>query len=153
MDYLNKENKMKKIFIASDHGGYELKEYLKGYLKKSNYEVEDLGTNSNQSVNYPDYASKLSNEVIKNDTLGILICGTGIGMSIAANKVDGIRAALVDSVTLAKLSRAHNNANVLCMGGRILGNILAEEIVDSFLTTNFEGGRHQNRLDIISSLE
>jgi len=144
---------MKKIFIASDHGGYELKEYLKGYLKKSNYEVEDLGTNSNQSVNYPDYASKLSNEVIKNDTLGILICGTGIGMSIAANKVDGIRAALVDSVTLAKLSRAHNNANVLCMGGRILGNILAEEIVDSFLTTNFEGGRHQNRLDIISSLE
>ncbi len=144
---------MKKIFIASDHGGYELKEYLKGYLKKSNYEVEDLGTNSNQSVNYPDYASKLSNEVIKNDTLGILICGTGIGMSIAANKVDGIRAALVDSVTLAKLSRAHNNANVLCMGGRILGNILAEEIVDSFLTTDFEGGRHQNRLDIISSLE
>jgi ribose 5-phosphate isomerase B len=144
---------MKKIFIASDHGGYELKEYLKGYLKKSNYEIEDLGTNSNQSVNYPDYASKLSNEVIKNDTLGILICGTGIGMSIAANKVDGIRAALVDSVTLAKLSRAHNNANVLCMGGRILGNILAEEIVDSFLTTEFEGGRHQNRLDIISSLE
>ena len=142
-----------KLFIASDHGGYELKEHLKGYLKSKNINIIDLGTDNETSVNYPDYAKKLSNKVIEDETLGILICGTGIGMSIAANKVDGIRAALVDSVTLAKLAKAHNNANVLCMGGRILGKTLAEEIVDAYLETKFEGGRHQNRLDIIKSLE
>ena len=142
-----------KLFIASDHGGYELKEHLKKYLETKKINFEDLGTNNENSVNYPDYAKKLSDSVVKNNSQGILICGTGIGMSIAANKINGIRAALVDSVTLAKLAKAHNNANVLCLGGRILGKTLAEEIVDAYLSTDFEAGRHQNRLDIINSFE
>ncbi len=142
-----------KIFIASDHGGYILKEHLKKYLTDKNYKIEDLGTNSLDSVDYPVYASKVAKKVIQeDDSLGILICGTGIGISIAANKHKGIRAALVHSVTEARLSKEHNNANILCLGGRTTGLMIAEEIVETFLTTSFEGGRHQKRLDLIKEL-
>lgn len=142
---------MEKIVIASDHGGYQLKEMIKNRLK-DRFELVDLGTHVEESVNYPDYAHKLANSI--NDgiaTRGILICGSGLGVSIAANRHRGIRAALVDSVTLAKLCRQHNDANVLCMGGRIVGPTVAEEIVDTFLTTSFEGGRHAKRIELIEA--
>ena len=143
-----------KILIASDHGGYDLKEHLKEYFNKKNYEFEDLGTHGKESVDYPVYASKVAKRVAKeDDTFGVLICGTGIGISIAANKHEGIRAALVDSVTMARLSREHNNANIVCMGGRTTGPLIEEEIVETFLNTKFEGGRHQRRIDIIAGFE
>jgi ribose 5-phosphate isomerase B len=145
---------MVKLLIASDHGGYSLKEHLKSYFKKQNYEFEDLGTHNEESVDYPIYASRVAKRVPNEEnTFGILICGTGIGISIAANKHKGIRAALVDSVTMARLSREHNNANILCMGGRTTGVLIAEEIIDVFINTKFEGGRHQNRIDLISGIE
>ncbi len=142
-----------KILIASDHGGFKLKEHLKSYFKEQNYEFEDLGTYSEDSVDYPDYASKVAKRVPNEDnTLGVLICGTGIGISIAANKHKGIRAALVDSVTMARLSREHNDANIVCMGGRTTGPLIAEEIVETFINTKFEGGRHQRRIDLIAGI-
>ena len=145
---------MKKILIASDHGGYLLKEHLKKYFNKKNYEYEDLGTHSEESVDYPIYAGKVAKRVaLEENTCGILICGTGIGISIAANKYKGIRAALVDSVTMARLSREHNDANIVCMGGRTTGPLIAEEIVETFLNTSFEGGRHQRRINLISGSE
>lgn len=142
-----------KIFIGSDHAGYILKETLKTYLSQKEIEFKDLGTFSEESVNYPEFAFKVADTVSKDlADLGILICGTGIGMSITANKVKNIRAAVVDSVETAKLSRLHNNANILCLGARITDEKTALEILDTWLNTSFEGGRHETRINLISKL-
>lgn len=143
-----------KIAIASDHGGYHLKEHLKKYLLDKGIEVVDYGTDSEASVDYPDYAAKLCQGLKEGAAeRGILVCGTGIGVSIAANKCPGIRAALCGDVFSAKMSREHNNANVLCMGERVLGKGLAEMITDTWLTTEFAGGRHERRVGKIMALE
>ncbi|OQY41440.1 MAG: ribose 5-phosphate isomerase B [Fusobacteriia bacterium 4572_74] len=137
-----------KIAIGSDHGGFELKEKVKKFLTGKGYEVLDLGCNSIDSVDYPKYGRIVGEAVVeKKADKGIVICGTGIGISIAVNKVKGVRAALCTNTTMARLTREHNDANVLAMGGRIVGDILALEMVDIFLTTEFEGGRHQKRID------
>ena len=143
-----------KVAIGSDHAGYDMKENLKKYLISQNVEVVDCGTHSDSSVDYPDYAKAVCTKVSDKETaLGILVCGTGIGMSIAANKIHGIRAALCLYPTMAELSRKHNNANVLVLGGRIMGTDIARWTVDAFIRTSFEGGRHQNRLDKIERME
>lgn len=138
-----------KIFIASDHGGYKLKETLIQFLTEKGHTVNNLGTNSEEAVDYPDYAQNLCKELNKNpNSYGILICGTGIGMSIAANKRKGIRAALCNETTAAKLSKEHNNANVLCLGGRIIGEELAKAIVETWLKTPFsKEERHVRRIN------
>lgn len=139
-----------KIGIGSDHGGFELKEEMKEFLKEENIEFVDYGTNSLESVDYPDFGKKVAYGVINGEVdKGIVICGTGIGISLAANKVKGIRCALCSDIYSAKMSRAHNNANMLAMGGRILGKGLAAEIVKAFLETEFEGGRHERRVSKI----
>ena len=143
-----------KIAIAADHGGFELKDSMVEYIKSLGNEVVDLGTNSADSVDYPDYAKKVCEEIQKgNCELGILICGTGIGMSLAANKFKGIRAACVSDVYSAKMSRNHNNANVLCIGARVVGDEVAKLIIKTFLENKFEAGRHQRRVDKIMSFE
>lgn len=143
-----------KIAIAADHGGFELKNSMVEYIKSLGNEVEDLGTNSSESVDYPDFAKKVCGEIQKgNSELGILICGTGIGMSLAANKFKGIRAACVSDVYSAKMSRNHNNANVLCIGARVVGDEVAKLIIKTFLENEFEAGRHQRRVDKIMSFE
>lgn len=142
-----------KIVLAADHGGFELKEIIKEYLAKD-HEIVDLGTYNEESVNYPDYGIKAGEAVAsKQADRGIIFCGTGIGISIAANKVQGIRAALCQNVQYAKLSREHNNANILALGGRFLNPAEAKEIVDAWLTTKFAGGRHQTRINIITEYE
>jgi len=143
-----------KIAVASDHAGYRLKEYIKEFLKREGYQVLDLGTNSPESVDYPDYAAKLAELVSKSRVdRGILICGTGIGMSIVANKFPGVRAALCWSEETAALSRRHNNANVLCLGGRVLKPEEAVRILKVWLSTEFEGGRHLRRIEKIRKIE
>ena len=139
-----------KIILSSDHGGYELKEKVKSFLIDNNFEYEDLGCSSLEPVDYPDFAKLLSEKIKdKNNSKGILICGTGIGISMAANRFPYIRAALCTSVEMASKSRKHNNANVLALGGRILEDKLALEIVEEFLYTDFEAGRHSLRVDKI----
>lgn len=136
----------KKIFIASDHAGYEMKTKLKDNFSS----FIDLGTNSIDSVDYPDFAHKLTNEVLKNEgSLGILICGTGVGMSIAANRTKGIRAGLVNSVEIARLIRQHNDANVLVIPGRFIADEEAKNCVKIFIDTQFEAGRHKKRIEKI----
>lgn len=143
-----------KIAIAADHGGFELKDSMVEYIKSLGNEVMDLGTNSADSVDYPDYAKKVCEEIQQgNSDLGILICGTGIGMSLAANKFEGIRAACVSDVYSAKMSRNHNNANVLCIGARVVGDEVAKLIIKTFLENEFEAGRHQRRVDKIMAIE
>ena len=143
-----------KIAIAADHGGFELKDSMVEYIKSLGNEVLNLGTNSADSVDYPDYAKKVCEEIQKgNSDLGILICGTGIGMSLAANKFEGIRAACVSDVYSAKMSRNHNNANVLCIGARVIGDEVAKLIIKTFLEKEFEAGRHQRRVDKIMAFE
>lgn len=143
-----------KIAIGNDHGGVELKNILKEYMEEKGHEVVNYGTDTTESMDYPDIARKLSEDVRDKDfDCGVLICGTGIGMSIAANKVKGIRAAAVDNVYSAKMSKEHNNANILCLGARVLGDELAKMVLDAWLTTEFEGGRHQRRVDKISKIE
>lgn len=145
-----------KIAMASDHGGIHLKEHIKKYLQDKGIEVVDHGTYTEESCDYPDFAAKLCKDIVSGESgaeKGILICGTGIGISIAANKCRGIRAALCADVYSAKMSREHNNANVLCMGERTTGIGLAEMIVDTWLTTDFAGGRHERRVDKIMALE
>lgn len=143
-----------KIAIAADHGGFELKDSMVEYIKSLGNEVMDLGTNSADSVDYPDYAKKVCEEIQQGDSdLGILICGTGIGMSLAANKFEGIRAACVSDVYSAKMSRNHNNANVLCIGARVIGDEVAKLIIKTFLEKEFEAGRHQRRVDKIMAFE
>ena len=140
----------KTVAIGTDHGGVDLKTALKADLVTLGYEVIDCGTDTKDAVDYPDIAVKVGGEVLKGDAeYGILICGTGIGMCIAANKIKGIRAANCNDIFCARRSRAHNNANVLCLGGDILGEVLALEIVNTFISTEFLGGRHQRRLDKI----
>ena len=143
-----------KIAIAADHGGFELKDSMVEYIKSLENEVMDLGPNSADSVDYPDYAKKVCEEIQQgNSDLGILICGTGIGMSLAANKFEGIRAACVSDVYSAKMSRNHNNANVLCIGARVIGDEVAKLIIKTFLENEFEAGRHQRRVDKIMDFE
>ena len=142
------------IAIGADHGGYELKCNLLKYLKENNIEVKDFGCFSEESVDYPDIAKDVCNSINSNECeCGILVCGTGIGISIAANKIDGIRAAHCHDVYSAEMTKRHNNSNVLCMGGRVIGRELAFKIVDAWLGAEFEGGRHQTRIDKIHALE
>jgi len=140
---------IKKIAIASDHAGFELKEIIKKHLENQNIKTEDLGTNSEKPVDYPDFGKKLGEYVIKNKILGIAICGTGIGISISAGKIKGIRSANCTNTTMAKLAKNHNNSNVLGLGARLIGTELAKEIVDSFLKEKFDGERHKKRVDKI----
>lgn len=143
-----------KIAIGSDHAGFKLKEEIKKFLEEKGIEVVDFGTNSEERVDYPDYAIPLAESVAKGEeTFGILICGTGIGMSIVANKVKGIRASLVSDVYSAHSAREHNNANILCMGGRVLGTELAKEITNAWLNAEFLGGRHERRINKIAEYE
>lgn len=142
------------IYIGCDHGGFALKQEIFKYIKEDLAEkIEDLGCYDTSSVDYPDYAEKVCRKVIAENAKGILICGTGIGISIAANKITGIRCALCSEPFSAEMTRRHNNANVLAMGGRTVGTELAKSIVKAFLSTEFDGGRHQKRLDKISALE
>jgi ribose 5-phosphate isomerase B len=145
---------MVKVGIGSDHGGFELKEYIKEYLEKEGIEYIDYGTNSLDSVDYPDYGRKVSEGVISGEVdKGIAICGTGIGISIACNKVKGIRCALCSDTYSARMSVEHNNANILALGGRVIGKDLAIEIVSTWLNAQFQGGRHERRINKISDIE
>lgn len=145
---------MKKIAIASDHAGFELKEKIKEHLISLGYEVIDLGTNSHESVDYPDYAEKLAVKVSSGEVSeGILCCGTGIGMSIAANKIPGVRAGVAVNEFMARMAREHNNANVLCLSGRLTDPETAKKLVDVWLNAKFEGGRHERRVKKISEIE
>lgn len=143
-----------KIVLASDHGGFELKEAIKKHLIKKGYDINDIGVNDTKSVDYPDYGKKAALMVAgKEADRGIIICGTGIGISIAANKVKGIRCALCTNEYMARMSRMHNNANMLAIGGRVTGVGLAEDMVDVWLSTEFEGGRHEIRVNKIMDIE
>ena len=145
---------MKKIALASDHGGFNLKESVIAHLLNTGWEVDDLGPHSGDSVDYPDYGIKLAEAVAeKKVDRGIVICGTGIGMSIVVNRYPGIRGTLCSDVFTAKLCREHNDSNILIMGGRVIGKGLAAEIVNTWLNTPFEGGRHQRRLDKINQID
>jgi ribose 5-phosphate isomerase B len=145
---------MKKIAIASDHGGFDLKESVIAHLLNTGWEVDDLGPHSSDSVDYPDYGIKLAEKVAeKKVDRAIVICGTGIGMSIVVNRYPGIRGTLCSDVFTAKLCREHNDSNILIMGGRVIGKGLAAEIVNTWLNTPFEGGRHQRRLDKINLID
>jgi ribose 5-phosphate isomerase B len=144
----------KRIVIGSDHIGYPLKEYLKKRLKNEGWEVEDCGTNSRIRTDYPIYAKKVAEKIIAEEyERGILICGSGVGMSITANKIHGIRAVVCSEPYSAVFSRKHNDTNVLCMGSRVVGEELAEMIVFDWLTVEYDGGRHQKRLDLIKKIE
>ena len=139
----------KTIALGADHAGYLYKNRLTEHLKAAGYKVINVGTDSAESVDYPVFAQKVSQLVAEGSAeSGILICGTGIGMSMAANKEKGIRAALCTDLVMAEYTRKHNNANVLCMGARIIAYEMAEMIADKFLNTEFEGGRHQRRIDL-----
>jgi ribose 5-phosphate isomerase B len=143
-----------RIAIGSDHAGLEMKNEVAAVLKEMGHEYQDFGTDTPQSVDYPDFGEKVSEEVSQGRAdRGILICGTGIGMSIVANKFRNIRAALCNELFSAKMSRLHNDANILVLGGRIIGKDLAKEIVKTWMATPFEGGRHENRLIKIQIIE
>ena len=143
-----------RIAVGADHAGYHLKETIKSALFAAGVDVDDVGTTGEASVDYPDYAAAVARRVASGICeRGILVCGTGIGMAIAANKVDGIRAALVHDVTGAALSRQHNDANVLVLGGGMLGERLIREIVRTWVNSRFDGGRHQQRIDKIARIE
>ncbi len=142
------------IAIGCDHGGINLKETIKTFLEGKGLKYKDFGTYSTDSCDYPDYAKKVCDAVISGECeKGILICGTGIGMSMAANKVDGIRAAHVTDTYSARMTKEHNNANVICLGERITGCDLALEIVNAYLNAEFQSGRHQNRIDKFMAFE
>lgn len=143
-----------KVAIGSDHGGFDLKEALVGVIRELGHEVVDLGVHNTSSVDYPDFAAKVAEAVItKQCEQGVLICGTGIGMSIAANKVPGIRAALCNEIFSAQMAREHNDANVLCLGARVVGPSVAEGIVRAYFTSSFAGGRHANRVAKLNALD
>ncbi len=146
------------IAIASDHGGFELKKFLVNFLKKKSHRVEDLGCEATDSVDYPDYAQKVAERVSDGRAdAGVLVCGTGIGMCMAANKFKNIRAAVVSEAYSARMAKEHNNANILCLGGRVLNPAKdakkIEEIVSAWLNAKYEGGRHDRRLEKIRSIE
>lgn len=143
-----------RVALGADHAGFQAKESLKKYLQSAGYAVNDAGPSSEESVDYPDFAAKVALSVREGrDDLGILICGTGIGMAIAANKVGGIRAAVAHNAMTARMSREHNDANVLAMGARVLNEHQIIEAAASFLEAQFAGGRHQRRVDKISELD
>jgi ribose 5-phosphate isomerase B len=142
-----------KYFIAADHAGIDIKAYVKELFEGLGHEVIDLGPNTKDRVDYPDFAAKVCEEVLKNDgSKGILICGSGIGMSMAANKFDGIRAALCHNEYSAQMAREHNDANVICIGERVSGYGMVEAIVNSWNSASFEGGRHEGRVEKINKL-
>lgn len=142
------------IVIGSDHGGFELKEAIKAMLRERGIVVEDMGTKDGNSVDYPDFGERVARKVsIGEAEKGVLVCGTGIGMSIVANKFPGVRAALAADPYMAKMAKQHNNANILVLGGRVLDENEASEMVATWLDAQFEGGRHQGRLDKITALE
>ncbi len=143
-----------RIAIGSDHAGFEMKEKLKERLCGLGHEVEDVGTHTDEPVDYPDFAAAVGRTVASGEVeRGVLVCGSGIGAAVAANKIDGIRAANVSDPELAAMSRRHNDANVVTLGARYLIDDAAREIVDAFIATEFEGGRHQRRVDKITALE
>ena len=143
---------MEKLFISSDHAAFEEKEMLKKYLESNNIEVEDVGTYSNERCNYPDFAVALCKKVLSSEIKGILLCGSGIGVSMTANRFSGIRAALCHNEYSAKMGREHNDANVICLGERVSGFGMVEAIVDAWNDSSFQGGRHEGRVDKINAL-
>ena len=143
-----------KIAIGNDHTAVSLKNHISDYLKNKGYEVLNVGTDSTQRTDYPIYGKKVAEKVASGECdFGVLICGTGIGISLAANKVRGIRAAVCSEPYSARLTRQHNNANIIAFGARVVGDAMAEMIVDEFLSTEYEGGRHQKRIDMITAIE
>ncbi|MBQ8302377.1 MAG: ribose 5-phosphate isomerase B [Clostridia bacterium] len=145
---------MRKIYIGADSAGYSLKGKVISYLKEKGYEISDCGCDSEASCHYPEFASKVCESVQADEnSFGILICGTGIGMSMCANKHNGIRAAVCSDTYSARMTRCHNDANVLCIGARVTGECLALDIIDSFLGAEFEGGRHKIRVDMMTEIE
>lgn len=143
-----------KVVVGSDHGGFELKEVLKKHLEDKGVDVIDVGAYDTNSIDYPDIAVKACEKVTSGEcSWGVLVCGTGIGISIAANKVKGIRCALVSNEYCAEMTKRHNNANMIAFGGRVTGPDLAKNILDAYINAEFEGGRHQNRVDKISAIE
>ena len=151
---MNRDVSVRKIVLASDHAGFELKEEVKSFLTEIDIPFDDLGPHNRDSVDYPDYGVKLATAVSEDDSLdGIVICGTGIGMSIVVNRFPKVRGTLCSDVYTAKLCRQHNDSNVLVLGGRVVGKGLAFEIIQTWLQTPFEGGRHSRRLDKIDGIQ
>ncbi len=145
---------MKKIIIGCDHGGLNRKNEIAAHLKNNGYEISDVGTYTSESCNYPEFARLLCRRIQDGEfEIGILVCGTGIGMSMAANKHNGIRAACCSDTFSARMTRMHNNANVLCLGERVVGTGLAIDIVDCFLNSEYEGARHEKRVSMIKDIE
>lgn len=143
-----------RIFLGADHAGFPLKEQVEGWLRSAGHEVTDVGTNGEESVDYPDYAKTVGEAVARHDAdFGVLVCGTGLGMAIAANKVPGVRAIQASDPDMARMARLHNDANVVTLPGRYISLEQAGAVLDAFLTTEFEGGRHQRRVDMISALD
>lgn len=143
-----------KIAIGNDHAAVELKEHIMKYLTEKGYDIVNVGTDSTESVDYPIYGKKVADLINSGECeLGILICGTGVGISLAANKVPGIRAVVCSEPYSAKLSRQHNNSNIVAFGARVVGKAMAEMICDEFLNAEYEGGRHQRRVDMLSAIE
>jgi ribose 5-phosphate isomerase B len=143
-----------RVVVGSDHAGFHLKEQLKALVTSLGHEVEDVGTQSTDSVDYPAFGAAVGRRVVAlGDALGVAVCGSGIGMSMAANKIPGVRAAVVSEPTAARLCRQHNNANVICFGERLIGAAVAEEALKVFLVTPFSGGRHGRRVDQLSALD
>jgi len=141
-----------KVVVGSDHAGYSLKEHLKAKLLEWGHEVDDVGTHSAESTDYPDWGKKVADAVLGFQIPGLAVCGTGIGISIACNRVHGVRAAVVHDETSARLTRMHNNANIVCFGERLIGPLVAEKCLEVFLSTEFEGGRHQRRIDKLDKI-
>lgn len=141
-----------KIIIGSDHGGFRLKNDIIAHLKDKGFDVVDMGCETEESCDYPPIAQAVAKSVLSDNVRGILVCGTGIGMSISANRFEGIRASLCSDTFSARMTRMHNNSNILCLGQRVLGAGLALDIVDIWLDTEFEGGRHQRRIDMIERI-
>jgi ribose 5-phosphate isomerase B len=143
-----------KIALGADHAGFDLKQLIKEHIEKAGHQVKDLGTNGAESVDYPDFARAVAHDVAEHHSdFGVLVCGSGVGMAISANKVAGIRAANVGSEQAARLSREHNNANVLALGARVVREPDALKIVDAFINTPFAGGRHERRVEKIAQIE
>jgi ribose 5-phosphate isomerase B len=143
-----------RIAIGSDHAGFPLKQELAASLVDAGHQVDDLGTTSNERVDYPDFGAAVGRSVASGASeLGVCVCGTGIGISIAANKVDGVRAAVIHDVTSARLAKEHNDANVVCLGARLVGPEVAQESLHAFLATTWQAGRHAERVDKITALE
>jgi len=143
-----------RIALGSDHAGLELKNLLAAHLERAGHDVSDLGTHSTDAVDYPDFGAAVGRAVVGGEAdIGVCCCGTGIGISIAANKIVGVRAAAVHDVTTARLAREHNGANVVCFGARVIGTVVAIDAIDAFLAASFAGGRHERRIEKIQRLE